>query len=198
MKTAYTLILAAAAALPVAHAQDEQGTTTMTTRPGAASAVHTMRVSAQIVGLDPATRSIVLKQRNGEVTEIKAGERVRNFDQLRVGDIVNAEFEEALSLELKKGGAGIRERVESASSSSAEPGATPGGSAERKITVLADVVAVSMKDQRVKLRGPRGTFDVRVQDPNQLKQVKKGDQVQIVYRQALAISVEQQPNGAVK
>ncbi|MBK4738946.1 hypothetical protein [Noviherbaspirillum pedocola] len=198
MKAVHSLIFSAVVVLPAAHAQDDQRTTTMKTTPGAGSAVQTTRVSAQIVRLDPGTRTIDLKQRNGEVVEIKAGERVRNFDQLRVGDMVNAEYEEAVSLELRKGTAGIRERVESANASQAEHGATPGASAEKRVMVLADVVSVNMKDQKVKLRGTHGTFDVKVRDPEQLKLVKKGDQVEINYRQAMAISVNQQPNGAMK
>jgi Cu/Ag efflux protein CusF len=41
------------------------------------------------------------------------------------------------------------------------------------------------------LKGPKGnTLDLLVQDPDQFANIKKGDQVEAVYTEALAISVE--------
>jgi len=46
----------------------------------------------------------------------------------------------------------------------------------------------------VTLRGPAGNeVDVDVQDANQLKNIKKGDHVQITYVEALAIAVVETP-----
>jgi hypothetical protein len=60
----------------------------------------------------------------------------------------------------------------------------------REVTVTADVVAVNTKTKTVTLRGPKGrTVDVHVGDPQQLKSVRRGDQVQAVYTEALAVSV---------
>jgi Cu/Ag efflux protein CusF len=41
------------------------------------------------------------------------------------------------------------------------------------------------------LRGPKGHLvDLQVKDPEQLKRIKQGDQVEAVYTEALAIKVE--------
>jgi Cu/Ag efflux protein CusF len=45
----------------------------------------------------------------------------------------------------------------------------------------------------VTLRGPKQTVDLRVNDPEQLKLIKVGDQIEAVYAQALALSVEPAP-----
>lgn len=43
----------------------------------------------------------------------------------------------------------------------------------------------------ITLKGPKGnTVDMVVEDPKQFADIKKGDQVQAVYTEALAISVE--------
>ncbi|WP_408228762.1 MULTISPECIES: hypothetical protein [Paraburkholderia] len=56
---------------------------------------------------------------------------------------------------------------------------------------MADVVAVNPKHKTVTLRGPKGnTLDLKVEDPAQFANIKKGDQVDAVYTEALAISVE--------
>ncbi|MGT2491639.1 hypothetical protein [Cupriavidus basilensis] len=47
-----------------------------------------------------------------------------------------------------------------------------------------------MKKQHVTLQGPKGKVNLNVQDPDQLKNIKKGDQVQAVYTEAVAIAVE--------
>jgi hypothetical protein len=100
---------------------------------------------------------------------------------------------EALSLELKKNGSGIRERSEREGKETAKPGEQPAAGAARQVTVVADVVAVDPKRQTVTLRGPKRTVDLRVKDPNQLKLVKVGDQVEATYTEAIAVAVEPAP-----
>jgi len=74
-------------------------------------------------------------------------------------------------------------------------GAQPSGSITRKVTAMADVIAVDTAKHVVTLRGPAGNeVDIDVEDPAQLKNIKKGDHVQVTYAEALAISVE--PTGA--
>jgi Cu/Ag efflux protein CusF len=71
------------------------------------------------------------------------------------------------------------------------PGAKPGGTVGREVKVLADVVGVNTKTKTVTLKGPKGnTVDLKVEDPAQLANIKTGDQVEAVYTEALAISVE--------
>ena len=57
--------------------------------------------------------------------------------------------------------------------------------------IVANVIAVNPKNRTVTLKGPKGnTLDLLVQDPDQFANIKKGDQVEAVYTEALAISVE--------
>ncbi|WP_250491462.1 hypothetical protein [Caballeronia sp. INML2] len=155
-----------------------------------ASVQGTSKVTATIVGIDAATRTVTLKTRSGKVIELEVTDEVRNFDQLAVGDIVKVAYHESLSLSLldKKSEAS---RTESQSSERSVPGAKPGGSVGREVTVIADVVAVNAKTQMVTLKGPKGdTIELHVEDPERLKRVKKGDQIKAVYTEALAVSVE--------
>ena len=96
-----------------------------------------------------------------------------------------------LTLELKKGGNAIRSSSSMAASAAAPAGAVAGGAVGQQVTILADVVAVDTKGGFVTLRGPKGNIvDLVVPDPGQLKLVKKGDQVEAVYTEAVAITVE--------
>jgi hypothetical protein len=62
------------------------------------------------------------------------------------------------------------------------------------VTVLADVIAVDAKKNLISLKGPRGNIvDLTVRNPDHFKVVKVGDQVEAVYTEALAVSVNPAP-----
>jgi Cu/Ag efflux protein CusF len=192
MKPLYAAILVAlVAAAPLARAQVTESTTTVNPGPGSAKAVQTVRTTATLVGLDAATRTVSLKRADGKVVDIHVGDEVRNFDKLKVGDKVTAEYTRALSIDLKKGAVGAAKRSESVEVKRAPPGANPSATMGSQVTILADVIAVNQKDSVVTLRGPEGhVVELKVQDPEQLKRVKQGDQVEAVYTEALAIAVQ--------
>jgi Cu/Ag efflux protein CusF len=190
MKPLYAAVLAALVlAAPRAPAQVTESSSVSS--PGSAKAVQTVRTTATLVGLDPATRTVSLKRADGKIVDIHVGDEVRNFDKLKVGDKVTAEYTQALSLDLKKGAVGAARRSESTEVKRAPAGAAPSATMGSKVTILADVIAVNPKDQVITLRGPQGhVVDLKVQDPAQLQRVKQGDQVEAVYTEALAIAVE--------
>jgi hypothetical protein len=156
---------------------------------GNASVTATSTVTATIVAIAPATRTVTLKERSGRVFEVEVGEEARNFDQLKVGDIVTMEYRKAMSLSLEKTN-GPRSATQQLVEKRAAPGEKPGGTIGREVTVIADVVSVNAKAKSVTLKGPQGnTVDVVVEDPEQMKNIRKGDQVKVVYTEAIAISV---------
>ncbi|SEJ81223.1 hypothetical protein [Paraburkholderia diazotrophica] len=156
---------------------------------GSATVVGTSKVTATVVAIEPATRTVTLKDKKGKVIQLEVGEEARNFDQLKVGDIVTTEYREAMSLSLSKTN-GPRSATQRLIEERAAPGAKPGGTIGREVTVMADVVSVDTKAKTVTLKGPQGNLvDVHVEDPEQMKNVHKGDQVEIVYTEAVAITV---------
>ena len=162
----------------------------VTREPGKATATGTARTTARIVKIDAATRTVSLKRKDGHIVDLVVGEEAKKFDQLKVGDVVTVEYKEALSLSLKKGSGPLSMHEREISEPSA-PGASPGGAVRREVTATADVVAVNAAAKTVTLKGPKGhTADVKIEDPDQLKGIKKGDRVEAVYTEALAVSVE--------
>lgn len=150
----------------------------------------TAKVKATVVGIDVATRTVTLKTNKGKVVELEVGTEARNFDQIKVGDIVNAEYKESLTLSLRKGG-GKASVKQSETANRSAPGAKPGGTLGREVRVLANVVAINPQTKMVTVKGPQGnTVDLMVDSPDTLKNIKKGDQVEADYTEALAISVE--------
>jgi hypothetical protein len=184
-------LLVATALAVAAHAALAQPETSsqVASGVGAVMATATAKATATVVAIDAATRTVSLRDKQGKVTELQVGEDVRNFNQIRIGDVVTVEYKEALSVSMIRQ-SGMRSSIEREAVDRAPPGAKPGGSIGREVTVTADVVNVNRKTGMVTLKGPKGRMvDVHVSDPKQLKAIRRGEQVQAVYTQAIAVSI---------
>ncbi|MBP0628379.1 MULTISPECIES: hypothetical protein [unclassified Cupriavidus] len=180
-------VMVAAAASAWAQPETRVG---VTQSPGQATATGTAKLTARIVKIDAPTRTVSLKSADGKTTDLVVGPEARNFEQLKVGDTVTIEYKEALTMSLKKG-KGPLAMTEREISDRAASGAKPGGTVGREVTVTADVVAVNTSARTVTLKGPKGrTVDLMVEDPERLKEIKKGDRVEAVYTEAVAVSVQ--------
>ncbi len=152
--------------------------------------METVRASATIESIDAKTREIVLKDSEGKMVEFVAGPEVRNFDQLKKGDVVTIDYGVALAMRLAKTTSKTRERSVTEGIERSKPGAMPGGVITREVRVVASVEAVDAKKSMVTLRGPQNTVSMKVGDPKMLEGVKVGDMVEAVYAEAMAIKVE--------
>jgi hypothetical protein len=157
--------------------------------PGKVGVAQTVDVSATIAAIDKSSRTITLKGPKGDEVKVEAGPEVKNFDQLKVGDVVDMRYRETLALELKKGGGMKVEKTEKAGAVGAKPGETPAGVVGRQVTVVGDVIKVEAATQTVTVKGPQRTVELKVRDPEQFKLIAVGDQIQATYTEALALSV---------
>jgi hypothetical protein len=198
-KSKFTITLIATALAATAYAQQPApvGGIAVASEPGKAAVVRAAEIAAEVVGIDKATRTLTLKGPKGNVVDIVAGDEVKNFDQIKLGDFVVARFAQALTLELKKTRTAGGEIVVKEEAAKAKPGEKPAVVGARTVTVLADVVAVDQKNSTITLKGPKGNeVTLNVHNPEQFKVVKKGDQVEATYTEALALSVEPAPKPA--
>ncbi len=181
--------------MPLA-ARAQTPTVDVASAPGKVRASGTVKMTATVLSIDMGSRDVLLMDSQGKLHTVNVSDQARNLDQVRVGDKVTAEYTEAISLQLKKRGAAGGPPVSAEEALVRTPkGAKPGAAVGRKVTAIATVTAVNSKEHFVTLRGPLGNeYDVQVLDPAQLKAVKKGDEVEVVYTEALAISVESTPN----
>jgi urease beta subunit len=200
MPRAFAVLIAAIfAATAFAQKPDVKGGTVVTSEPGKATVVRAVEVSAQVVSIDKATRMVTLKGPQGNVVDIVASDEVRNFDQIKVGDFIVARYNQSLTLELRKVKGPVGDVTVREGAVRAKPGERPATVGAREVTAIATVTAVDPKRSTITLKGPRGNVVVLdVQNPDQFKVVKKGDQVEVTYTEALALSVEPAPKPASK
>ncbi len=107
---------------PCAPAQPTEATSTVTKAPGAVQAVQSMKTTATVTAINPASRVVSLQRPDGQIVDVHAGAEVKNFDKIKVGDKLAADYTQSLSLELKKGATGAAKRIESPPTVSRSPG----------------------------------------------------------------------------
>lgn len=194
-----TILAAAMLSFAATSAMSQTGgVAVMKSEPGKVTLADAVKATATVESIDAAKRLVTLKNAEGTTLVVHAGPEVKNFAQIKVGDLVVVTYLEALTLELKKGGGAMRQKTERETTAAAKPGERPAATGGRQVTVIADVIAVDAKRQTVRLRGPTRTVDLKVRDPEQFKLVSVGDQVEATFTEAAAISVEPAPKPAAK
>jgi Cu/Ag efflux protein CusF len=179
-----------AIAIVAAPVYAQTGGAVVGTAPGKAAVAETVKITATITAIDKATRDVTLKGPQGNLVTVTAGPEVKNFDKLKVGNQVELQYIEALTLEIKKGGGLIVGNTAQSGVVGAKKGEMPAGAVGRQRTIVADVVAVDPVKQVVTLKGPQRTVDLRIPDPEQFRRISKGDQVEAKFTQALAVAVK--------
>lgn len=144
----------------------------------------------EVLKTDPKTRTITFKNKEGE-SKFVAGPEITNFAQIKIGDRVNVTYETAVAIELiKTKSTGIRSKVETSSVTNSKPNEKPSELIANTTTIIADIVGVDRDKKLVSVKGPSGKVTtVTVKNPALLADVAVGEQVKVVYFDAMAASI---------
>jgi len=159
-------------------------------KPVGAAVVDVIKVTATVESIDYAKRLVTLKGPEGNLVAFKAGEAVRNLDQVKVGDKVVAVYLESVAVFVRRTTdpptAGETDMV-----GVAPKGAKPGVVMVQTAEVAAKVEAIDLKARTITLIGPEGkTMKVKVdKSVKGLNKLKKGDDIVLRVTEALAITV---------
>lgn len=143
-----------------------------------------------VVKVDKKSRTITFKNKEGE-SKFVAGPEIKNFDQIKKGDQLSVTYELAVAIELiKTKSDGVRSKVESNTVTSSKPNEKPAETIANKTTIIADIVEVNRDKKLVSVKGPSGKITtVTVKNPALLADVKVGEQVKVIYYDAMAASI---------
>jgi hypothetical protein len=148
-------------------------------------------LTAVVEAINHETRELTLRGPEGNTVSFVASEEARNLDQVSVGDIVMAEYEQSLSIEVFANDGSEPGSGELSVAGRSEKGAMPGVAAIDSQVVTAIVEEINLQDNTFKLKGPSGEVQEYVaRDPENLKKAEVGDLVVITYTQAIALTVE--------
>jgi hypothetical protein len=145
---------------------------------------------ATVKAIDPATRKVTLATEDGAQAPFTVPPEVRNFDQIHVGDRVNATVHEKLVVFVDRSG---REPsvAHVAGLARAPEGAKPGAIVAEAFEVVATVTSIDTANRRATLRFADGqTKTIPVREDVDLTRYKVGDSVVMRISQHLALLVE--------
>lgn len=189
------IVLVSAAVLmmgsSVAIAQNKpQAVVAVETAPGVLKVAEGVQFQGKFKSVDQKTRQVVIVGPNGNEYKLTLGDEVKNFNQIKVGDIVTLTHLEILAADIKKPAkAEIRERIETEKAVTAKLGNKPAAAVERQVNIVADVTAVDEKKGTLTVRGATRTLDIKVKDPKVLKGIKVGTQIEALVTEIIAIEV---------
>lgn len=156
--------------------------------------IHTSQtaiLTAVVEAINHETREVTLRGPEGNTVSFVASEEARNLDQVSVGDIVMAEYEQSLSIEVFANDGSAPGAGELTAAGRSEKGDMPGAAAVNAQVITATVEEINIENNTFKLKGPSGEVQEYVaRDPENLKKAEVGDLVVITYTEAVAISVQ--------
>lgn len=148
----------------------------------------TQVVTATVEAIERANREVTLKKPDGHYEVVYVPEAIKRFDTLKVGDKITARYYETIVLRMKLPG---EKDIDTATSGVVRSEDRPVGTASRQQTITATITAIDPNVPSITFNGPRGwSYSSRVKDKDALAKVKVGDRVDIVWTEAMILSLD--------
>ena len=142
-----------------------------------------------IEAIEAASRTITIKKPDGTFVTTIAGPDIKRFPELKIGDTVNARYYENVVVRVKA--PGEPDVVSSAKGTTGSEQVLPGGTKAKQLTITATITAIDQTTPSITFTGPNGwKYSSKVQDTAALAKVKVGDKVDIVWTEAVLVSVD--------
>lgn len=194
VKNALLAASAALAFLPYVASNAAEPANSTAEPPKPVTVEGSVTVKAKIESVDVAKRLITVRDPNGELVELEVAPEVRNLAQVHAGDTMNVVYYRAIGAEFKKPGTGVQGVQQDAVAARAAEGQKPAGGVGQQVKATVKIESVDAAKNMVTFTGPKGVKQtVAVKDPKAqafIKQLKPGDEVEVTYTEALAISVD--------
>ena len=153
-------------------------------------------VSAVITAIDAKTREVTLEGSLGNFITLTAGPELARFDELAVGDMVNATYTSSLSGELREP---TEEElanplvVMDAEAIKAQKGEDPGAAVGVTVRAVCTIEGMNRVAGTVMLKDSDGDFHlIEDVDPAKMAGVNIGQTVVVTYTEAFALSLDKQ------
>jgi ASC-1-like (ASCH) protein len=186
------MLVAIASMSPVMAQNKPQAIIAVDAGPGMLKALEGVQFQGKFKSVDPKTRKVVIVGPEGRELEAILGDEVKNFDKIKVGDIVTLSILKVIVSDVKVISNGIKERAETLTYSRAQAGDKPAGIIEHQVKLVADVTAIDANKNIVTLKGPTKTVQVAV-GQDILKGIKVGNQIEAIITQNIAVQVTAPP-----
>jgi hypothetical protein len=146
--------------------------------------------TAVVVGIDRVDRTLALLGPEGEVIVIEVGHAARNFDQIKIGDEIEAKYYESVAISIERAGGELSESAALVAARSPE-GDKPGAVVVETVEVSAEIMAIDRSKRKFTLKLPDGRkVKTRVDDEVKIyNDLRVRDVVRVRYTEAVAVSL---------
>ena len=158
----------------------------------------TTTINAVVETVDPVSRELLLRgsggTQSGRLLSVVVSPRVQRLDQIRSGDRVTVTYYQALAAKVVNVFSPTSQPFENVSVNRTETATRPGGEVTRVRRGRVTITEVDPATNTVSFVGPNNLMrTVTARNPQVqsfIRTLRVGQQVDIVYEEALAISVE--------
>lgn len=154
-------------------------------------------VVATVESVDIGSRDVLLRGPGGALFTVKAGPEVRNLAQVRSGDRVYVTYQEALAVQLAPPGQTTPPADRETAIARSARGQRPAGAAFEVTRARVRIESVARATNTVTFVGPNNVINiVTVRSAEMIafiRQLRPGDEVEMTYLEAVAVSVEPAP-----
>jgi len=150
-------------------------------------------VTASVQAVDLAKREVTLKGPLGNVVTFTVDQRVKRLDEIKVGDMVAADYYVAFAAEVRP--PTDEEKANPLTvleeKAKAPRGTDPAAGGLRMIKAVVTVEGLDRPTKSLTVAGPLGNlFTFQVEDIANLSKLRIGDTIVATYAEALAVSLE--------
>lgn len=139
-----------------------------------------------VEAIEAAGRTVTLKKPDGTFVTTVAGPDIKRFEEIKIGDKVTVRYYENVVVRLRLPG----EPVMEATAGTPSGQVLPGGTRATQRTIAATIAAIDMAIPSITFTGPNGwKYTSKVEDKAALTKAKIGDKVEIVWTDALLVSL---------
>ncbi len=153
--------------------------------------------TAEVVAVDHTSRDVTIEGADGRLITVRASDKVKNLDQVEVGDKIFMKYYLGAAVDVIRPGDGTTKPSSEVTQGvvTAAPGEKPAALGARQVRRTAEILWVDPYKKTISFRGPnKGYRTIRVKDTHlehYLKELKEGDIVEVVYTESMAVFVEE-------
>jgi len=189
MRSAVQILAMLLATTAMAATTSSTGKTSMKGGKPYFEASETTTAHATVLSVNASNRHVKLRTDAGDTVKVTAGPEVKNFAQIKKGDVVNVSYTEKLTIHVEP--AGSTGSSAEAASATAKPGEKPAAAAASRVQHRASITAIDKTKGTAMLKDADGNeVEVTPMHPENLDKVKVGDVVVFTYSQAVAATGE--------
>ena len=149
---------------------------------------HTVTIAGTVETIDHTKRVVTIRTATDEFVTVDVPEGAKRFNELKVGDTVQATYNNNVTVRLKPLGEPAVDTAKVAKTGG--EGERPGGMAAMERTMTATITAINKSASSITFVGPNNwKYSRHVVDPTVFDQVKVGDRVDITWNTDVTVAV---------